>query len=133
LGEVGFVAHGHEAGPGKIVEQFPELADVKAGPQKRIDADFLLQKFAGDFRCLTRARKGTGDDDGRDLEPGEQLCDRGDLVLALVGQRPFVVGLVPVRPIGFAMAKEKKFHWVRLTVRTLQRHLILGHVMAAKL
>jgi hypothetical protein len=65
------VPDNHEAVAGKILEQFPELAGVEAGTQEWIDANFLLQIFAGNFSRLTRAWKRTRDDGRRDLEPGQ--------------------------------------------------------------
>jgi hypothetical protein len=46
----------------------------------------------------------------RDIKPREERGDLFHFLLAAIGQRPLVVGLFPIRPIGFTVPEKIKVH-----------------------
>ena len=104
-GEIGFVSDNHKALARKVFEEFAESRGIEAGTQERFDMDLYVQMFAGDFGSLTGARQRACEDNRRDFQSGQELRDGSDFLLSFVGQRTFVVGLIPIRPICFSVAK----------------------------
>ena len=83
----------------------------KARGEQFFFAAFYFEMLGRNFGGLRCARQRTGQDEIRPrFDSGKERADFAHLFFAPLGQRPFIVGLFPVRPVCFAMSKKIKVH-----------------------
>src|SRR5215813_8570564 len=92
-------------------EHDPQSVHPKSGLEPFVLAQLCFQLFRCNLCCLRCTRQRTGYNEIRlHLETVEKLRDLPHFFFAKIGERPLIIRLCPVRPVGLAMSEKIKLH-----------------------
>ena len=88
-----------------VLEEFSKLGDAEAAAKRLLFTDVQFETIRDDVGGLSCSWQRTAQNIvKRNIEGSKKFGHFAHLFFTMLGQRPFVIRPVPVRPIGFAMS-----------------------------